>query len=57
MAGLTSLIIPVLIFLIVLSLLYWLIITFAPEPFQKYAIAVVIVIAVLVLIKFLAGFA
>jgi hypothetical protein len=41
-----------LVFLIVLSVVYYLVNSLAPEPIRKYAIAIVLVIAVIVLLLF-----
>ena len=51
--ALSMLLIYLLIVLIVVSVIYWLINSFAPEPIKRYAIAVVVVIAVICLIYFL----
>jgi len=53
LGSLASLLIYVLIAVIVLSVIYWLINKFAPEPIKGYAIAIVVVIAVIFLIYFL----
>lgn len=52
-----QLLIWLLIFLIVLSVVYWLINTLAPEPLKKYAIAIVVVLAVIMLLYFLLPYA
>jgi len=49
----SGLLVTVLVALIVLAVLYWLITSFAPPPIQKYAIAVLVVVAVIFLINFL----
>jgi hypothetical protein len=53
--GIAQMLLTLLVVLIVLSLVYWLINTLAPEPVRKYAIAVVVVLAVIVLLYFLMG--
>lgn len=55
--NLIQMLIWLLIFLIVLSVVYWLINTLAPEPLKKYAIAIVVVIAVIMLLYFLMPYA
>jgi hypothetical protein len=51
--GLITMIVYVLIFVIVVSLIYYLVNTFLPEPMKKYAIAIVVVVAVIFLLIFL----
>jgi energy-converting hydrogenase Eha subunit B len=51
--GLVALLIYVLIAVLVLSLIYWLINRFCPEPIKGYAVAVVVVVATIFLIWFL----
>lgn len=51
--GLFAMIIYVVVFVIVVSLVYYLVGTFLPEPMRKYAIAIVVVVAVLFLLYFL----
>ena len=53
LSALPLLLVYLLIILIVVSVIYWLINSFAPEPIKRYAIAVVVVIAVICLIYFL----
>lgn len=50
--GIVQLLIYVLVFLIVLSVVYYLVNSLAPEPIKKYAIAIVLVIAVIALLLF-----
>lgn len=54
---LTTLLVYLFIALIVLAVAYWLITTFAPEPIRKFLIAALVVIAAIILIKLLFGFA
>jgi len=50
--GIVQLLVYLLVFLIVLSVVYYLVNSLAPEPVKKYAIAIVLVIAVIVLLLF-----
>ena len=54
---LTTLLVYLLVAMIALAVAYWLIITFAPEPIRKFLIAALVVIAAIVIIKLLFGFA
>jgi hypothetical protein len=53
MDALIKLLIGVLIACILLGAFYWVISTLVPEPLRKYAIAVLVVIAAIVLVYFL----
>jgi hypothetical protein len=53
--GIVSILVYVLIAVIVLSVIYWLIAKFIPEPLKGYATAIVVEIAVIFLIWFLLG--
>jgi len=50
--GIVQLLVWLLVFLIVLSVVYYLVNSLAPEPIKKYAIAIVLVIAVIVSLLF-----
>jgi VIT1/CCC1 family predicted Fe2+/Mn2+ transporter len=54
---LTTLLIWVLVACIVFGALYWLITRLIPEPIQKWMLAAVVILAVIVLIKILLQFA
>lgn len=57
LASLGPLLIAVLIIALFLGGLYYLITTFFPEPMQRYALAVVFIIAIVILIYLLLPFA
>lgn len=59
-AGLGSipmLLVYLLVICIVIGVVYWLITSFLPEPFRKWAIAIVVVIGAILAIKLLVGLA
>jgi hypothetical protein len=54
---LTTLLVYALVGAVVIAVLYWLITTFVPAPAQKFFIAALVVIAVIILIKLVFQFA
>ena len=52
---LTTLLIALLVLCIVIGAAYWIITNLLPAPFQKWAIAVLLVICVIVLVSYLTG--
>lgn len=52
--GIIPLILSVVIFVFVVALVWYLVTTFIPEPLKKFSIAIIVVIAVLFLIYFVA---
>jgi hypothetical protein len=53
--GIVQLLVYVLIAVIAISVIYWLITRFVPEPLKGYAVAIVVVIGAILLIYLLLG--
>lgn len=51
----TTLLIALLVLCIVIAAAYWIITNLLPAPFQKWAIAVLLVVCVIILVSYLTG--
>lgn len=51
----TGLLIALLVICIVVAAAYWLITNLLPAPFQKWAIAILLVVCVIILVSYLTG--
>lgn len=57
LGNIPMLLVYLLIICIVIGVVYWLITSFLPEPFRKWAIAIMIVIGAILVIQLLMGLA